>query len=324
MKHSKKILSMKKTTTLLLLTAILFAGCSREEEFQTEKFRMSTVLSIIVHDGKVGMSSLVNENYDIKTEYWIDSTKTDADGLKEFMPPGTHFRTSIDKYYLASTIFRKKDGTIVEYKFPRIYSHDPGNQLIYFKDGERFAIDTLAFGTIHSADAADGEVFAGFTGRFQTDVTGTYLLPERAFYINKTGKITHLPMPDDYTYFNGVSCVHQAGNDVFTGGLMNYPMYWKNKNIVRLNDNYGEVNQILTAGNDVYAVGFYNKSNSTSTAHTACYWKNGILTVLEDNAVAWSIFIDGTDIYVGGATGRFDAEYKACYWKNGKKVMLPG
>ena len=129
-------------------------------------------------------------------------------------------------------------------------------------------------------------------------------------------------MPNNYFYFNGVSCIHKSGSDVYVAGKMDFPMYWKNSEMVRLHENYGEVNQIKVAGNDVYAVGFYNKKNSNSTNHTACYWKNGTLVELEDGAVAYSIFIDGNDIYTAGAKGRFNAEYKACYWKNGKRVML--
>lgn len=315
---------MNKTTSILIiLTAFLLAGCSKNDDFEMDNIKMSTVLSIMVKDGKAGMTTLVNDNYNVTTEYLIDNTKTDAQALQAFMPKGSFYRTTIDNYYLASTLYKNNEGTIVEYKFPRIYSFEPGNQFIYFKNGERFAMDTLALGYFHSVDAAENEVFAGFFGTREIYINGSYLLPAKAFYREGTGKITVLPMPDKNLNFNGVSCVHRSGNNIYVGGLMDFPMYWKNKEIVQLNEKYGEVNQIFTVGNDVYAVGFYNKANSKTTGHTACYWKNGLLTELEDNAVGYSIFIDGNDIYVGGAVGRFDAEYKACYWKNGKRVLLP-
>lgn len=314
---------MKKFIGLLLILPMIFIGCSKEDDLELDNFRMSTALSIFVNNGKVGMTSLVNENYNIFTEYWIDSTKTDAEGLKAFMPSGNSYRTSVDNYYLASTVYKKNDGTVVEYKFPRVYSLDPGNQLIYFKDGSRESMDTTALGAIYSVDASDAEVFAGFFGIRRYYETGNYFSPNKAFYWDGADELVELPMPANYFYFNGVSCIHKSGNDVYVGGSMDFPMYWKNKEMVRLSDKYGEVNQIKTVGNNVYAVGYYNKANSNSTGHTACYWKNGVITELEDNAIAYSIFIDGNDIYVAGAVGRFDAEYKACYWKNGKRVMLP-
>ncbi|MDT0689693.1 hypothetical protein RM549_07840 [Salegentibacter sp. F188] len=51
--------------------------------------------------------------------------------------------------------------------------------------------------------------------------------------------------------------------------------------------------------------------------HTACYWLNGELHELEDNARAIGILIDGEEIYISGATGYEPYNYKSCYWKNG-------
>ncbi|MDD2584832.1 MAG: hypothetical protein PHE99_07835, partial [Bacteroidales bacterium] len=111
-------------------------------------------------------------------------------------------------------------------------------------------------------------------------------------------------------------------NNRYVGGLIGLPMYWKNSNPVILETLYGEVNQITVSGADVYAVGLYNKFNSNSTAHTACYWKNRERIDLEDNAQAYGIYIDGNDIYVAGSIGDVPARYKPCYWKNGIRVDL--
>jgi hypothetical protein len=78
----------------------------------------------------------------------------------------------------------------------------------------------------------------------------------------------------------------------------------------------------VTGSND-YAAGYYNKANSNSTGHTACYWKNSELFELEDDAQAYGIFIDGTDVCVAGSTGNVPTQYSACYWKNGIRVNLP-
>lgn len=307
--------------TLILILAITFFSCKTDQP--DYDFKTTTALSIFVKDGKVGTSSLVNENYKIYTEYWIDSTKTDFEGLKALLPAGNYFRTSIDKNYWASTVYRKTNGEAVTYNFPRRYTSHPDNQLIYYKEDEKNIMDTTALGAIHAVDAAGEEVFTGFFGRETYSESGSYLEPRVPFTWDGNDKITVLPMPSNYFYFQGVSCIHKAGNDVYVAGKMDFPMYWKNKEVVRLHEEYGEVNQIKVVGNDVYAVGFYNKRNSSQGNHTACYWKNGTLVELEDAAIAYSIFIDGNDVYVAGAKGRYDGEYKACYWKNGEKVMLP-
>ncbi len=308
--------------TFILILAVSFASCNMFDGPEQKDFKTTTALSIFVKDGKVGVSSLVNENYNIYTEYWIDSAKTDLAGLTALLPAGNYFRTSVDRNYWASTVYRKTNGEAITYKFLRSYSLYPDNQLVYYKGDERLQMDTTALGAIHAIDAADAEVFTGFFGREKYYEAGSYLAPRVAFSWDGSGKITILPMPSNYFYFNGVSAVHKAGNDVYVAGKMDFPMYWKNKEVVRLHENYGEVNQIKVVGNDVYTVGFYNKKNSNSTNHTACYWINNTLVELEDSAIAYSIFIVGKDVYVAGATGRYDGEYQACYWKNGKKVML--
>ena len=314
---------MKTKSLFLMLLVVGMMSCNKNDDVEYPDFRMSEALSIFVNNGKVGISSLVNQNNNIYTEYWIDSTKVDTTQFKAFMPLGSSYRTSIDKHYYASTVCKKSDGSFVEYKFPRLYNFDPHNQLYYYKNNVYQNMDTLMLGAIHSVDISNGEIFAGFFGAKYFNESGAYFLPIKAFYWMGTGKPVELPMPSQYSYFNGVSCICKSGTDVYVGGLFDYPMYWKNKEVVRLNDKYGEVNQIKSIGYDIYAVGFYNKSNSNSTGNTACYWKNGQLVELEDNAVAFSIFVDGSDIYVAGAVGRFDTEYKACYWKNGKRILLP-
>ena len=100
-------------------------------------------------------------------------------------------------------------------------------------------------------------------------------------------------------------------------------MYWKNTDPVVLDKRFGEVWQITKSGSDIYAVGLINKYNSNSTGHTACFWKNGTLYELEDNAQAYGIFLDGNDIYVTGSVGKVPAHYRPCYWKNGVRVDLP-
>ncbi|MHB9056966.1 MAG: hypothetical protein ACYC2P_12580, partial [Paludibacteraceae bacterium] len=199
---------MKRLISIfLILPAIFLMSCSKEDDPGLNNFKVSTGLSIFVNNGKVGITTLVNKNYEIYTEYWIDSTKSDAEGLKSLMPSGNYFRTSIDNYYLATTVYKKNDGTIVEYKFPRSYSLDPTNQLVYFKNGERHSMDTVMLGAIHSVSAADSEVFAGFFADKKYSENGAYYSPVKAFYWDGINKPVELPMPNNYFYFNGVSCI---------------------------------------------------------------------------------------------------------------------
>lgn len=315
-------------TLILFFGGALLIGCNMFNEPEQVKYESSTALSIFVNNGKVGVSSLMSTNDRVFTQFWIDSTKTEMENLTELLPAGSFYRTSIDKHYRANTVYKKNTGEVVTYKFPRDYSIYQNNQLYYFLSTEQsqkdslIQMDTLAIGAIHAVDAAQDEVFTGFFGRESYAEFGAYMQPYSAFYWDGAENITLLPMPNNYFFFKGVSCIHKSGNDVYVGGRMDFPMYWKNEEAVRLHENYGEVNQITTLGGDVYAVGFYNKNNSNSTNHTACYWKNDELVEIEDGAIAYGIFIAGSDVYVAGAKGRFNAEYKACYWKNGKRVML--
>lgn len=315
---------MKRTIGLItVLFAILLTSCKMMNEPYLENFKSTTAIAIFAKDGKVGVTTLVNENYYISTEYWIDTTKTTAADLKELLPVGASYRTSIDNYSLATTVFRKLDGTLAEYKFLRQYTFDPMYQLFYFKDGNRVSMDTTALGVIQYVHAGKDEIVSGFFARRDYFEAGPVYSAAVPFYWDGKNKPVILPMPNDYFYFKGTSCIHRTGKDVYVGGDMDFPMYWKNDKMVRLSDKYGLVRQIQTQGPDVYAVGYYNKNNSSSTGHTACYWLNGELIELEDNAIAYSIFLAGKDVYVAGAIGRYDAEYKACYWKNGKRYMLP-
>ncbi|MBS1600575.1 MAG: IPT/TIG domain-containing protein [Bacteroidetes bacterium] len=67
----------------------------------------------------------------------------------------------------------------------------------------------------------------------------------------------------------------------------------------------------FTYTTDVYVVG--------RTSSGFGYWKNGVFTLIPDCVEGWSIFVDGSDVYVAGAiSGGGPA-----YWKNGTGVHLP-
>ncbi len=73
---------------------------------------------------------------------------------------------------------------------------------------------------------------------------------------------------------------------------------------------------------DVYVAGY--EFVQYKYVNTAKYWKNGIATTLSDgskDALAYSIFVSGSDIYVTGSEFGTNC-YLAKYWKNGQVVTL--
>lgn len=313
---------MKKIfQTLLFVSLIGFIGCKQENE-PSFHYDTSIALSVFASEqNQICITTLVNKNNTIFTEYWIDQEKTNLAGLKALLPAKEYFRTSIDKNYLATTVYRNGLTDKFVYQFPRNYSLY-SEQLIYFKDGQKHKLDTTALGAVYAVDASEEPVIAGFFGQQKYGNYGAYLAPTVPFYQGSDKKIHQLPMPRGYFYFDGISAIHRYDKDVYIAGKFDFPMYWKNEENVRLHQNYGEINQIKVINGDVYAVGFYNKRNSNSTGHTACYWVNNQLVELEDNAIAYGIALLGKEVYVVGATGRHGAEYKACYWRNGKRTTL--
>ena len=123
------------------------------------------------------------------------------------------------------------------------------------------------------------------------------------------------------------SSVNSAAVDVYvTGKYNNNPCYWKNTQLVLL-DNSGITNgiaqKIMVSGSDVYVLG-----QGTGYLNTL-YWKNGILVDLNsllnpNNEPVLQIndmFIDGNDVYFCGSIGNYTNK-EVCYWKNGVKTTL--
>ncbi len=112
-----------------------------------------------------------------------------------------------------------------------------------------------------------------------------------------------------------------SGTDVYAGGDDNgnsadeVPRIWKNGSPTPITFQYGgDIWAITGSGTDVYAAG-YQWSEPLGGNGIATYWKNGIPTPLTDgtnDAVAYAIFVVGSDVYVAGDDGGV-----ATYWKNG-------
>lgn len=85
---------------------------------------------------------------------------------------------------------------------------------------------------------------------------------------------------------------------------------------------YGEANDIVLSGSDIYVSGF---ETSTAGNDKACYWKNGDITFLtlelKKDIAANAIALSGNDIYLAG-TEHVGNGTKPCYWKNGARTNL--
>lgn len=314
-----------KTTKIILLFLIVFTmiNCSKDNTEPAEKFECSSAYSIVKNNDKLLVSGFVYIDKKIRTKYWMDSLSVDSMTFINSLNNGNIYNVSGNNLnpvrYVHSTLSGEKD----IYHFDLGFSEND-EKIFYYKNNDIIRMDTSALGTITSVSFFnDKPYFAGHFSKINyTESGGKSLSPKTPFFWNGNSTAIDLPLPNVF-FFRGVSCIYVDGEDSYIGGLMDFPMYWKNTEVIKLSTLYGEVHQIVKSESDVYAVGFYNKNNSNSTGHTACYWKNGELFELADNAQAYGIYIDGNDVYVSGSIGEVSSQYNACYWKNGIRVDLP-
>jgi hypothetical protein len=106
-------------------------------------------------------------------------------------------------------------------------------------------------------------------------------------------------------------------------GQYSVACYWKNGVITPLSFTTDPTNQfapyggkargIALYGSDIYVVG----SDELHGVNTACYWKNGVITHLDnvayDQSEATGITIQGNDVYISG----YEQSLGAVYWKDG-------
>jgi hypothetical protein len=135
------------------------------------------------------------------------------------------------------------------------------------------------------------------------------------------------------TFFPLKNCDYAASifvyeNDVYvagygwdeSGGDPHVAKYWKNGQEVNLSDgskNVANANSIFVADGDVFVAGKLNSS--------AVYWKNGEVIPLTNGkykSEAYSICVDGSDVYVAGYELGLNGEGGAKYWKNGEMHRL--
>ncbi len=123
------------------------------------------------------------------------------------------------------------------------------------------------------------------------------------WYMNGTKVGTGTPL--EYTFTEAGACM--VSLLVLDGGALS---------------GHAELVDVAPSLYDIYVAG--QTYDATADEYLACYWKNGIKTVLgEEESDTAAIAVIGADVYVAG--DEYDAtadKYFACYWKNGEKTVL--
>lgn len=321
--YSALLSILPKAFSFVVLIA-LSAGCEKNDPAGNNG-PLAGGYSILVHNGNVLVSGFSSENDRISTVYWVNGEPAGQSGFTELVGNQSAYRQAVDEQFRTVYTYKDRNGEIQSYRFDQGSGAEEG-RIFYYKNNSIVRMENDSIGTLSSVTFNDDKpTFAGSLGEMSPGVSGSISYhPETAFVWDGHSPLTELPLPEQSAFFWGVSTIYSNEADEFyVGGLCGIPMYWENTDPVVLDERFGEVWQITQSGSDVYAAGLINKHNSNSTGHTACYWKNGTLYELEDDAQAYGIFVDGDDIYVSGAVGSVPASYRPCYWKNGVRVDLP-
>ncbi|SEN96809.1 hypothetical protein SAMN05216436_1277 [bacterium A37T11] len=307
----------------LFIFAVLLGSCSKDNSTPNNG-PLAAGYSILVNNGQVLVSGFLSENGRVTTRYWVNDKKVDSTGFTGLVGNQSIFRVAVDDQFRTGYTYKDNAGVIQSYRFNQGTGAENGH-IFYYLNNSMVRMNNDSIGILSTVSFHDNTpIFAGSLGVLINNAMNRSIQPKTAFVWDGHSPINELVRPEQSTLFWGVSAVYAVGtNEVYVGGLCGIPMYWKNSDPVVLDSRYGEVWQITKSGPDVYAVGLLNKHNSNSTGHTACYWKNGTLYELEDNAQAYAICIDGEDVYISGAVGNVPVNYHPCYWKNGVRVDLP-
>ena len=138
----------------------------------------------------------------------------------------------------------------------------------------------------------------------------------------KNGKLMNITQPPSNnasaaSVFISGNNVYLAGREIVSNSLA-YATLWTDGVPKRLTNgtSYAVANDVISVGSDVYVVGYDNRM--------ACFWKNGVKTVLENvNSGSANSIANATsgDIYIGGNIF-FNGKDRAVIWKNGSRTLL--
>jgi len=221
-----------------------------------------------------------------------------------------------------------------------LYLDGTGGNAGYLKNEDHIELPSGSVGSISTAIAVSGtDVYVAGIG-----MTGNvYNSPQN--HIAKYWKNGNAINLTDGTHFAEAWSIAVSGNDAYVAGMewngrsyqdangnpdqKSVAKYWKNSNPVTISDGTNDAwaTSIAVSGTDVYVAGMEWDGKSYQDANgyplkksIAKYWKNGKAVNLTDgteDAVARSIAVSGTDVYVAGMQNGY-----ATYWKNGVAVKL--
>ncbi|MGP1561652.1 MAG: hypothetical protein ACTTIC_06135 [Helicobacteraceae bacterium] len=259
-------------------------------------------------------SGIMQQNNEQRAVYWKDGEKHD---LSQSNSEARSITVKDGKAYVAGVV---KDGEGGNATPHATYWLDGKETKLSTERSEAFSIglldnDVYVAGTITSKNGAPA-----------TQTTKpTYWHNQDLFTLNNDGGATSVDFSGKDVYVGGYSTVYNEGKQ--TG--IKVASYWindfKKEHNVTNKDGASEakINSLKVKDGTVYACGY--KSNDDGSS--AIYWKGTEETVLSsDSAEAYSIFLDGNDVYVAGSTKEkqdtLEAVDVATYWKNGKEHNL--
>lgn len=140
---------------------------------------------------------------------------------------------------------------------------------------------------------------------------------------------------------NAFNSIFVNGTDIYAFGTLQHAMFngpfsyaiqYKNANSNITSTTLGangqlthsSANQGIIVDSDVYVVGYQQVAQNGST-NIIKLWKNGIETSITNGSTfadASSLFVQGTDVYVGGFESNTNLIEIAKYWKNGNAHTL--
>jgi len=245
----------------------------------------------------------------------------------------------LDFYYLTSLAVSNNDVYVVG---PSAYLMGRGETAIYVKNENQIDLPNGSAGSIATAIAVSGtNVYVagiGITGNVYNgpqNHIATYWKNGRAINLtdgSNGAQAWSIAVSGTDVYVAGREFNGNPYYDGFVGQTRpsGIAKYWKNSSAINLTDGSADATatSIAVSGADVYVAGTEWNGNSYQIQGStyvyrksvAKYWKNGKVVNLTDgaeDAVAKSIAISGTDVYVAGTVNGY-----ATYWKNGVAVKL--
>jgi len=197
----------------------------------------------------------------------------------------------------------------------------------YWKDdGSTIEAFILEDGPANNSESIANDIYISGTDVYVAGYINSGSINNAILWTISNSTITPTTLENKYgqtNYDAEAFAVYVDGTDIYAAGQgktetgARKAMYWKNgaRTIIGPDGLTSCLEDLTADGADVYAAGWVQDQEGSS----ACQWKNGVLSSLSSRARAYSITLDGSDVYIAGNTGQSDS---ACYWENATEEML--